>query len=271
MRGYHPTALLPRSLPTRLSPAVATNDACNDLVEAASSIQLRRILLEQLSYPEASTRPRFIFFDLDECLVMPAAPFIDGLPGSDALVRRLLLPEEMLEALKQQMREAYYRAPITLVDAGLPTLIADLRARGVIVHGLTSREAGPPTFAWQAPTEPAWHNRLVVEALRQHHVHFSSLPPQLGLGNDALNTAAGGILYSGGANKAVLMQRVTRGQPSTLIDNSERKLWKATSFGRACVHGVHFTAAWAREASDAERRSWIVSLATAKRTADFGI
>ena len=28
-------------------------------------------------------------------LVMPAVPFIDGLPGSDALVRRLLLPEEL--------------------------------------------------------------------------------------------------------------------------------------------------------------------------------
>ena len=265
MRGCHPAIQLPRSLPTRAPPVVATFDACNGIVEAASSLQLRRILLQQLSDPDTSARPRYIFFDLDECLVMPAVPFIDGLPGSDALVRRLLLPEDMLETLRQRMREAYYRAPITLVDAGLPTLIADLRARGVRVHGLTSREAGPPTFAW--------HNRLVVEALRQHHVHFSSLPPQLGLGNDALNTAAGGILYSGGANKGVLMQRVTRGLPSTLIDNSERKLWKATSLGRACVHGVHFTAAWAREASDAERRSWIATqrLTTAERTTDFDI
>ena len=45
--------------------------------------------------------------------------------------------------------------------------------------------------------------------------------------------------------------------PATLVDNSASKLCKATEPGGACVHGVHFTAAWAREASDAERRKWI--------------
>ena len=49
----------------------------------------------------------------------------------------------------------------------------------------------------------------------------------------------------------------------------------ATSLGRACVHGVHFTRAWAREASDAERRRWIttqrLSAPGQPKEQDFGI
>ena len=238
---------------TRSHSIMSSTDRCNAIVHAASTIALKQILWEQLSSDSPASRPRFVFFDLDECLVMPATPFIDGLPGSDALVRRLTLcSERVLAALREKMEEAYYSAPITLVDDGLPALIDDLRARGVLVHGLTSRGRSQTEFSH------AWHNHCVVAALESHDVRFSPLAPEQ-CGEQGDNTKAGGILYAGEQfDKAVIMQQVTNGAPSTLVDNSQNKLFKATSLGSACVHGVHFTAAWAREASDAERRRWIL-------------
>ena len=234
------------------------NDACsNSVVEAASSAALTSVLQAQLDDPNASLRPRFVFFDLDECLVMPATPFIDGLPGSDALCRRLALcGEEVHNALRRRMEVAYYDAPLSLVDAGLPGVIADLQARGVSIYGLTSRGRRQEQWSY------AWHNSRVVGLLAQHTIRFSTLADEH-LGPHGENTEAGGILYAGAVhpaynNKVVLMQAVTRGAPSTLVDNSASKLCKATELRRACVHGVHFTAAWAREATDAERRKWIV-------------
>lgn len=247
-----------------------SENACNTVELAISTEQLERILMHQL-YAPAGSRPKYVFFDVDECLVMPATPFIDGLPGSDALVRKLVLCGETVHAaLRRKMIEAYYSAPLTLVDAGLPRLIADLRGRGVSVHGLTSRGSSSSHFPF------AWHNAQVVEALERHRVCFSPLADEF-CGEHGDNTKAGGILYAGGEqmNKAVLMQKVTRGAPSTLVDNSETKLFKATSLGRACVHGVHFTRAWAREASDAERRRWIttqrLSAPGQPKEQDFGI
>ena len=70
-------------------------------------------------FAPAGSRPKYVFFDVDECLVMPATPFIDGLPGTDALVRKLVLCGETVHAaLRRKMIEAYYSAPLTLVDAG---------------------------------------------------------------------------------------------------------------------------------------------------------
>jgi len=249
------SAVVPHT--TRVPPTAADKpcNACNKIVSASSSTSLRRILRAQLVGSDISSRPRYVFFDLDECLVMPSAPFIDGLPGSDALVRRLraLCGQEVLAGLRQRMVEAYYDAPVALVDAGLPEIIASLRARGVRVHGLTSRGATREVWAY------ADHNDKVIDALSRHQIKFSPLPPSR-LGELGANTRAGGILYAGGehVDKSAVMQQVTAGAPATLVDNSEHKLVKATTVGRgACVHGVHFTAAWAREASDAERRRWI--------------
>ena len=82
-------------------------DACNTVAEASSFLALERILLSQLASPSPSSRPQYVFFDLDECLVMPATPFIDGLPGSDALVRKLVLCGEAVHAaLRRKMEEA---------------------------------------------------------------------------------------------------------------------------------------------------------------------
>ena len=55
---------------------------------------------------------------------------------------------------------------------------------------------------------------------RHHHSHDEFC------GEHGDNTKAGGILYAGGEqmNKAVLMQKVTRGAPSTLVDNSEERV-----------------------------------------------
>ena len=55
------------------------------------------------------------------------------------------------------------------------------------------------------------------------------------------------------------MQRVTD-DAATFVDNSEHNLELATSLGRACVHGVHYTAAWSKDASDKERREWILKI-----------
>ena len=255
----------PVASPRSCAASLELHDACNTVVSAVStSVELKRVLQQQL---ESSDGPRFVFFDLDECVVMPATPFIDGLPGTDALVSRLsfLYGEHVLSPLRRRMVEAYYSAPVILVDAGLPALISHLRARSVRVYGLTSRGASEEQF------EYAWHNAHVVNALVEAQVVFSQLPPDLtGVHGD--NTAAGGILYAGGeqVDKAVIMHSITRGKPATLIDNSARKLRKATSLGRACVHGIHFTAAWAREASDSERRRWIhlQRLNTAEREID---
>ena len=95
-----------------------SENACNTVELAISTEQLERILMHQL-YAPAGSRPKYVFFDVDECLVMPATPFIDGLPGTDALVRKLVLCGETVHAaLRRKMIEAYYSAPLTLVDAG---------------------------------------------------------------------------------------------------------------------------------------------------------
>ena len=116
------------------------------------------------------------------------------------------------------------------MDESLPEVIASLKERGVRVYGLTSRGRDPLSYTF------AWHNAKVVEALAQNGVEFSPLPQdQLTHGD---NTEAGGIIYAGGdelTDKAVLMQRVTDGDAATLVDNSEHKLVRATSLGRACV------------------------------------
>lgn len=124
---------------------------------------------------------------------MPSTPFIDGLPGSDRLMRRLaaLCGEDVLVALRQRMEAAYYAAPIHLLDDGLPSVIESLRARGVHTFGLTSRSAS------QATWEYAWHNAKIVEALTQAGISFSPLPTEHE-GEHGANTAAGGILYAGG-------------------------------------------------------------------------
>jgi hypothetical protein len=232
-------------------------DACNTVVQANTTNSLRQILRTQLEDAEPSSRPRYVFFDLDETVVLPKTPFIDGLPSSDRFTNRLeaLCSGEVLAALRERMEQAYYAAPITLVDESLPEVIASLKQRGVRVYGLTSRGRDPLSYTF------AWHNAKVVEALAQNGVEFSPLPQdQLTHGD---NTEAGGIIYAGGdelADKAVLMQRVTDGDAATLVDNSEHKLVRATSLGRACVHGVHYTAAWSKEASDKERREWILKI-----------
>ena len=246
--------VIPGAASIRAPQPVATL-ACNT-VETASSIDaLSQVLMEQISWGDDDSRPKYVFFDIDECLVMPSTPWIDGLPGSDALNRKLdvLCGEKVRKLLRQRMVEAYYTAPLKLVDPGLPALIRDVQARGVSIHGLTSR--GNRREQW----EYAWHNAQVVDAIARHGVRFSRLDERH-LGPHGVNTAAGGILYCGGdvsADKAAVMERITDGLPATLVDNSASKLCKATEPGGACVHGVHFTAAWAREASDAERRKWI--------------
>ena len=248
-------AAVPSTRPAAAARASAADfdeiEACNTVVGASSISELSKVLQGQLA---GSTPPRYVFFDVDECLVMPEAPFIDGLPGSDALVRKLTLcGEAVMSTLRARMVEAYYSAPIRMVDDDLPDLISHLRFRGVFVYGLTSRGR---------TLDINWHNHRVVDALLSHRVRFSELPAEH-MGRDGVNTKAGGILYAGGehVNKAILMNRLTGGvAPATLIDNSAGKLFKATSFGRSCVHGVHFTAAWAREASDSERRRWIREL-----------
>ena len=227
---------------------------CNRIVEASSTAELATILRQQLDATEPSARPAYLFFDLDECMLMPATPFIDGLPGSDALTRKLVLcGDRVLTALRREMTEAYYEAPLKLVDDGFPYLISYLRARHVVVYGLTSRGTKQGPFTW--------HNEQISSALASHCVRFSELPAEH-LGVHGANTKAGGVLYAGGSgsHKAALMQRITRGAPSTLVDNSAGKLVKATSVSRACIHGIHFTAAWSREASDSERRQWITNL-----------
>ena len=241
--------------PLLRAPHPVAQVTCNTVEPASSIDALAEVLHQHLSFTDAESRPQYIFFDIDECLVMPATPFIDGLPGSDALNRKLdaLCGDDIRRVLRQRMVEAYYRAPLKLVDPGLPALISDVQARGVRIHGLTSR--GSQRDQW----EYAWHNTQVIDALARHGVRFSTLDVEH-VGSHGFNTPAGGILYCGGdpaADKAAVMQHVTGGDPATLVDNSASKLCKATALGRACVHGVHFTAAWGREASDAERRRWI--------------
>jgi len=109
----------------------AAADACNSVIEANSKEALERILMAQLEVGDTSSRPRYVFFDLDECIVMPATPFIDGLPGTDALMSKLsLCGDVVLSALRREMEEEYYRAPMMLVDAGLPSLISDCASAG---------------------------------------------------------------------------------------------------------------------------------------------
>ena len=57
------------------------------------------------------------------------------------------------EAAQHRAADAHSRRA-----AGLPRLIADLRGRGVSVHGLTSRGSSSSHFPF------AWHNAQVAEA-----------------------------------------------------------------------------------------------------------
>jgi hypothetical protein len=147
-----------------------SENACNTVELAISTEQLERILMHQL-YAPAGSRPKYVFFDVDECLVMPATPFIDGLPGSDALVRKLVLCGETVHAaLRRKMIEAYYSAPLTLVDAGTtapaprPSTSADSPSSGLRLHAARGRTTpcrrrplptrGRPAPAHRRPARP---------------------------------------------------------------------------------------------------------------------
>merc|ERR1711971_594777 len=99
--------------------------------------------------------------------VMPRAPFIYGLPGTDAFLTGLETAKcPSFHELTKRMEDAYYNAAETLVDPGLPTFIADLRAQGKSVFALTSRSLN---------SSLSWHNKVVLDALSRFNVSFSNL------------------------------------------------------------------------------------------------
>ena len=115
----------------------------------------------------ALTEPH-IFFDIDETILMPDTPFISGMPGTDAFLQNLgSCEQKLLPHLEKGMEAAYYSAAETLVDPGLPSLIADLRGSGRRVLALTSRAH---------KGKYGWHNDVVIDALVAAGVRFSPLP-----------------------------------------------------------------------------------------------
>merc|ERR1712216_66713 len=184
----------------------------------------------------------YVFFDIDETIVMPHTPFIYGMPESDAFLdalgpcERRLLPE-----LGPRMEAAYFGAPETLVDEDLPQLISDLQRSEKHVWALTARTS--------AADNHMWHNDIVIDYLLKTGVLFSPLPPSVAhLGND---TQVGGIFFSGGVDKGALIAQIVQ-HPAILIDNTRGKLTKALA-SNGCLYGIHFTAAHAREHNDTSR------------------
>lgn len=209
---------------------------------ARSSFDLRWRLMREEKY---------VFFDIDDTILVADTPFVYGLPGSDAFVRTLDdCVKGELQSLKQMMEESYYAAPQKLVDPRLPALITDLRRSGSLVLGLTSRSMSGASYSW--------HNEVVVDALRQFGIRFSPLPLSgTGIGKQ---TTAGGVLFADGEkkDKAVLIsQIVPSDEPAALVDNTVRKLRLARSNPSVHLNVVHFTAASTKEQTDEQRWTWI--------------
>lgn len=223
--------------------------ACRQLTDAPSMGLLRELLI--------GSPAKHIFFDIDETIVMPDTPFIYGMPKSDAFLSALGPCERrVMSDLAQRMEAAYYAAPLTLVDAGLPSLISELQNAGKQVLALTSRGMGD---AYD------WHTELVVDFLAAVGIRLSALPPGAhDVGND---TPAGGILFADGKDKGAIIERVVPLDGlKILVDNTRSKLTKALANVHLCLQGIHFTAAEAREHADTSRRHWV-----RQELADLGV
>jgi len=231
-----------------------SDSPCGRLSKASNVAELRELLSEQ-----------YIFFDVDETLVMPDTPFIYGLPGSDAFLKKLQTAEcPSYNNLTKRMEEAYYNARETLVDPDMPALIAGLRSQDKQVFALTSRSLN---------SSVSWHNDVVLRALDRYGVSFSELSPRT-TSPAVRRSTIGGVIFAGSeeADKAVHMAAlVPEGAVVALVDNSLEKVERALENGDACLHGIHFTPAYDRERSDADRHAWLCGLKSEDAAIDCDI
>lgn len=230
------------------------------------------IAREAVGLPDLIADAEYVFFDVDETLVISKTPFIYGMPGSDAFVRSMMgdcqkeVEKEQWDVLQEDMEAAYYNADIALVDDELPATLHDLRfpkvGKGKLVFGLTSRPSGGDDFAV--------HNEKTIAALNKYGIQLSSLSEARdaaavnGGTVDAIDkvgveTEAGGIFYADGSDKgSIISSIVPPGRSAVLVDNTYKKIAKAlkSSHSEGNLRGIHWLGAADHDQGDGARQDW---------------
>eukprot|EP00298_Acanthocystis_sp_HF-20_P000194 c10247_g1_i1.p1 GENE.c10247_g1_i1~~c10247_g1_i1.p1 ORF type:complete len:261 (+),score=92.57 c10247_g1_i1:88-870(+) len=201
---------------------------------------------------ELLVNSEYIFFDIDETLVMPITPFIYGLPKSDAFVSALDSCEmKFIRELSHKMEDAYYLAPLQLVDPELPTFINQLRNSGKKVFALTSRHLSD-----EEPTQT--QNLKLLQNLNDFGIQFSHIQNHVN-NTSYSNTTIGTIFWAGSesANKGDVIKAIAGNQQAILIDNTLKKITTAIATEETCINGIHFLGAYFREEPISKMRSWV--------------
>ena len=108
----------------------------------------------------------YVFFDIDETLVMPNTTFIYGLPNTDTFLTNIKQHEYLSQYynyITTKMENEYYDSNIIVVNSNLPNLINYLRQHTQGVFGLTSRY-----FNFE-------HNQQLFEGMRKFGINFTRL------------------------------------------------------------------------------------------------
>lgn len=164
-----------------------------------------------------------VFFDIDETIVIPAAPFIDGLPRSDAFVQQLKknCAESAFQRIDREMERLYYESPHILVETASVEFLKGLEVSKHVV-ALTARDY------------VSKYSRALLDDLSRLGIGFSdpwAVGGLQGTSATVVNATSkggkvGGMIFAGGANKGeviseyIKLHQWNKAKRAVLVDNS---------------------------------------------------
>lgn len=191
------------------------------IVTAPDLVTLEEILS---NYEETTS----IFFDIHETLLFPRdAPFIYGLPNTDAFVKRYIKGEQAPSCFSKQWKELrelmvkeYYNTPLELVEPGFPALLRKLKAKGHDLYAITCASA----HHYHTPTLLSHLNSLFLSL-------FNDVPPL-----KKVEVLENVICTDYGDKGVVIREIVSSDGWAVLIDNTLHKCEDVLNAGYDAVH-----------------------------------
>jgi len=205
-----------------------------------------------------------VFFDIDETLVMPAAPFIYGLPRTDMFVKAFTqtCTGQTWQRISDELGRLYYSSPHFLVSPTLPSMLAKMQAAGVHVVALTSRSA-----AENGTSD-------LLGDLQRLGLSLSSawfegpLKPD---GAVARNTSVGAVIFGNSQNKGDIIASYVEHAPgknassTVLVDNTHSKCKAAAEalLNATFIHrSIHYTEAYNLDGQHDDMDFWMRTVKT---------
>eukprot|EP01004_Peranema_trichophorum_P007851 NODE_6625_length_862_cov_54.510149_g6028_i0.p1 GENE.NODE_6625_length_862_cov_54.510149_g6028_i0~~NODE_6625_length_862_cov_54.510149_g6028_i0.p1 ORF type:complete len:276 (-),score=26.06 NODE_6625_length_862_cov_54.510149_g6028_i0:6-833(-) len=209
-------------------------------------------VLSYIQQAESATSLKAYYFsDIDETLVLPACPFIYGLPRTDDFVSKIVnCSTDENNLISAQMESLYYGAPIFTVEPNTLSVINSIRNEHTVLP-LTSR------------TQSDVNTPTLLNSMAKIGFRFSN-PIYLGLlnGSNAIvanDSRMGGVIFGNAgesANKGDIIAAYLKNiNPqltnflAILVDNSLSKCTAAlnamkTKYPNICFLSIHYTFAY---------------------------